>query len=526
MSNRKTPSMTPNLISRLLSNAQQKRDVADTWDRSKQERRYAVIEVALKTNPKMTRLEDRKTVASNLDEILVRFERTGKGKKEIVLRKANMGVDKNSTKQLYHYTLPRDYAAPDNRVSKLIKRAKGYINLADKAAEIAGWDRKDILIDLFRGSTYDSEVSGAVPDLPDYLFSLQETLDRLNGWLTRETRIQWYYEMLRKFPEISDEWGNFVVNVSTSPLPYNANYSAAFYGKAIPGTKLYRVLSAELPVELVSDQKMDIEDIENNLGEYFEDGRPRKAPVEQLTFRRYFEVRLGLAPVRRPGIIRLVFDQRRLDELWEVQKPADPEKGTAAIEKWRAYSTIPFSSRNRNANAEWSSGDFYGAFEPPVAIVEGSEETFDELGLFGGWLRFTTLDQDSTPPSELFEDTAEPSINEDDALMRAVQDQFIEEVEPSTCQKYLNKEINRRIKCRWGVLTMPLECRSNTIAATIESALYTDDVEDRLDTSLQKAIEHRCSILELCLNRRKNVIAEHKEKLFSRWAPKKSNDVA
>jgi hypothetical protein len=67
------------------------------------------------------------------------------------------------------------------------------------------------------------------------------------------------------------------------------------------------------------------------------DEPPPFAPVEQLTYRHYFDVRLGLAPVGAPGNIRLVFDQRRVGELWEVQQPANPDEGTDAIENWRAY---------------------------------------------------------------------------------------------------------------------------------------------------------------------------------------------
>jgi hypothetical protein len=121
-------------------------------------------------------------------------------------------------------------------------------------------------------------------------------------------------------------------------------------------------------------------------------------------------------------------------------------------------------------------------------------------------------------PNELFETIAESTTNKHDALQRAIQDQFIEEVELSTCKKYLDKKIDERFRCRWNVPQMPLECPANTVAAKIESALYLDEAENRLDTLLQKAIEQRCSILEVCLERRRNVIDENKMKLFSRWA--------
>jgi hypothetical protein len=115
-----------------------------------------------------------------------------------------------------------------------------------------------------------------------------------------------------------------------------------------------------------------------------------------------------------------------------------------------------------------------------------------------------------------------PALNRDEAVLRAIQDQIVEEVEPSTCKKYLDKKIDEYIRCNWRVLMMPLECPADTIAAVIESALYSDDIADRLDTLLEKEIEHRCSVLKLCLERRDNVIAENKQKLFSRWHSSRS----
>src|SRR5947207_1598725 len=237
------------IVSRLLSRAQQKRDAVEAWDRKRLERQCAAIEAALKANPRMLHAEDRKTVAMNLGDILDRFEREGKGKKEAVLRRANMGAANDSTKQLYYYTFPRAprrSPALEKRFSRLVKRTDGYVKLARTAADMADWDERANLIELFRGSSYDCETSGPVLDLPDYLFELNDILDRLNDWLVRETRISWYYETLRKFP-VWDDWGNLVFGSPTWPSLENSSRSFV-YGKAIPGFELYRILSAELPV--------------------------------------------------------------------------------------------------------------------------------------------------------------------------------------------------------------------------------------------------------------------------------------
>jgi hypothetical protein len=172
-------------------------------------------------------------------------------------------------------------------------------------------------------------------------------------------------------------------------------------------------------------------------------------------------------------------------------------------------------TKTRVEIANWSPWDFYGAFDPPATIVQQADDSFDELGLFGGWIRFTTLDRDTMPPNELFQDATDHNISEHDALSRAIQDQFIDEVGPATCKRYLDKAIDEHIECKWDLLQAPLECPANTVAARIESAFYSD--ENRLDTSLQKAVEGRCSLLDLCLERRDGILAENRRKLFSRW---------
>jgi hypothetical protein len=127
MNDEKSTRMTPNAISRLLAGAQQKRAAAETWDRKRRERRCAAITASLNKNPKMTRPEDRRIVATNLGRILDRLEREGKGKKIEVVKRANMVGEGKSTKQLYNYTLPcfpMMSSALENRFSKLVKQGK------------------------------------------------------------------------------------------------------------------------------------------------------------------------------------------------------------------------------------------------------------------------------------------------------------------------------------------------------------------------------------------------------------------
>ena len=82
-------------------------------------------------------------------QILEDFEREGHGKKEAVLRDANMGEKGNSTKQLFNYTLPPN--ALEKRIDRLVKRTDKYRVLAEMAAKKATWDEKEVFIELFEG---------------------------------------------------------------------------------------------------------------------------------------------------------------------------------------------------------------------------------------------------------------------------------------------------------------------------------------------------------------------------------------
>jgi hypothetical protein len=249
--------------------------------------------------------------------------------------------------QLFNYTLPSldPASAPafEKRISRLVRRTLKYRKLAETAAEIAGWDKKGILLELFKGSSYDvgEHWSGSVPNLPDYLFEISQIFDRLEQRLIQKTRIEWYYQELGK-ECLCDEWGNFIFGepyraIPDAPLAPSDLFKKVLSERAIPSIVLYRMLAAELPVDFVSPEIMNkVDSVDDWPG-----GEPPDDAVEPLRFRRYFEVRLGIAPVRSSGKIGLVFDQRCIDELWD-------EDG------WRAY--IPLGS------SEW---DSYGCLCPP-----------------------------------------------------------------------------------------------------------------------------------------------------------------
>lgn len=428
-----------NIISRRgdQANVQEKNNAAIKSSREKLQRRWAAIDAALSINPKMTHIEDKKIVAKNLWQILEDFEREGHGKKEAVLRDANMGEKGNSTKQLFNYTLPPN--ALEKRIDRLVKRTDKYRVLAEMAAKKATWDEKEVLIELFKGSSYDASEHGSepVPNLPDYLFAIDGILQRLKDWLIRETRIEWYYQTLRK-EVVWDDWGNFIYGLPVYLFDDSVTSSngppTIMYGKAIPGVILHRVLGAELPVDFVSGRALE---------DPFDDEPPPDLPVEHLKFRRFFEIRLGLAPVGPTGRIGLVFDQRRVDELCS-------EKERCA---YADIYFIPKAFRHKDDSySKWDNHDLFGPLSPPVAVYAKSEifsasdslnkdDAYSKKDPFNGWLRFESAVDDSVPPYELSVDPNKSGLTHEEISDGVIQDQWVEEVDPLTCNKYLSQKV-------------------------------------------------------------------------------------
>jgi hypothetical protein len=477
-----------------------KNDAAIKWDRDRQQRRWAAIDAALSKNPKMTHIEDRKIVAKNLWNILDKFERDGHAKKETVLRDANMGEKGNSTKQLFYYTLrPFDTvsAALEKRIDRLVKRTDKYRRLAEVAAKKAEWDTQGVLIELFKGSSYDASEQGPIPQLPEYLFAINGILQRMKDWLVQNTRIEWYYQTLRK-EDVCDEWGNFIFGRHVSSVVDASDSSSNVpptirYGKAIPGIVFHRILGAELPVDFVPEPKFEYRSDDDIPGMDAEP--PSNLPVEHLKFRRYFEIRLGLAPVGASGKIGLVFDQRRVDEVWNEKE-------------CRAYVPVFFWQRPK---AEWETFDVYDRPPPPVGVF-ANYDYVDEVG--GGWLRFKADVDDTIPPYELSVDANNPDVPREEYASRVIQDQWVEEVDPWTCKKYLSQKVD----ATYG--STAVESPMGTLASRIENNLYWADDDDRYDTLLKKEVDHRCSLLEQCGEQRRRLVNENKRRLYSRWGIK------
>jgi hypothetical protein len=480
------------------------------------ERRYAAIEAVLKKTPKMMQDRDRRIVARQLHDILEEFQKRTGRKKEEVLRAAHVGGLGDSTKQLYNYTLPPE-GETEQRISKLIQHTHKYRLIAEKAAELARWNSKETLIELFQGSSYDDSTQ-AFDSLPEeYLFTMYDILDRMKNWLLRNSEIEWYFKTLHENPVI-DDLGNFVFD---APTGYQLDFGAfhnEWYDKAIPGVPLYRILGSEFEIEFAFGEN---EGFKGPPDELFEQG----------TFRRLFEVRLGLAPVGPSKKIDIVFDERRFDQIW-------------IADELRCYTNLvftpPFFKRQAHANFStrkesdthkkfddraWEF-DTYCNLESPVEIC--SWLNCSKGGGSDGYMRFKAFDDETFPPPRVMdetEQTAGPSqlkdeIDYSEYVGQAFSDQLVEPADLKTCRKYLGRrESLLEWRGAWAKSPrIPTESPWETVAAQIEANLYSGDEENRIDTMLMKEVRHHCAMLKECLERRRGLVDENKYRLYARYS--------
>ena len=232
---------------------------------------------------------------------------------------------------------------------------------------------------------------------------------------------------------------------------------------------------------------------------------PSNLPVEHLKFRRYFEIRLGLAPVGASSKIGLVFDQRRVDELWNEKE-------------CRAYVPIFFrpqsvTKRGRNVIQVGDFMTFMVRSPLPVGVFANYDYDYGQRqsAAVGFGLKPTLTNQFRHTSCRLM--PTSPDLTREEYITRAIQDQWVEEVDPLTCKKYLSQKIGAIVSS----LSTAVESPAGTLASRIEENLYSEDEDDRFDTLLKREVEHRCSLLEDCREQRRRLVDENKRKLFSRW---------
>jgi hypothetical protein len=124
-------------------------------DRRGRDERISRLDEVLAENPKMGR-EEQIAVAQALYDLLDRIERERRSTKAKILREAGIGAEGDSTKHLSQYAISRDLPPEEikRRSSRLRKGTKPYKNIAVAAAQLAGLDKGDVLLEVFEQANF------------------------------------------------------------------------------------------------------------------------------------------------------------------------------------------------------------------------------------------------------------------------------------------------------------------------------------------------------------------------------------
>ncbi|MFK0688821.1 hypothetical protein ACFX5Q_11515 [Mesorhizobium sp. IMUNJ 23033] len=454
------------------------------------DRTFAALEAETRRRPKMDQ-SDRPVVAANLHRILERFETESGHKKIDVVQALNLGSDTSSTKVLWNYTISESSDRPD----KLISNIRNYKLLAQKAANLATWSEKETIIDLFKGSSY-SEFNNNDSD-KDFDFSeVAQMLHKMTQWLRRHTEIDDYYRYLASFPLHTDE-GDFAVNtVMRYSLPQHIENGMPvwlYFSTAIPSTALYRRSLVRVPVKFISGTHLPIE-------QRFEDVPPSAVGARTLEFRKYLQVRLGIAPLGKSLDPQPVFDLRTTAELWDAEE---------------FVATIPYGDSVPLVR-NWTLVEYRTAPFPEVAAYDDTNDaekahSHDGIGWFrvprGVALSTLTAGAEDWPTFE----------------KRWVQafDQLVEEVDALSCARHLGRRLDATIESNlYRYPSHPFKSPPNTIASLLESNLYDrDDSPDNgsIDLILKQNIERRFQTMKTAVERRSQRVDSHRKELDDFW---------
>lgn len=449
---------------------------------------FAALERETESRPKMDQ-SDRPVVASNLHRILARFETQAGRKKIDVVRALHMGSDTASTKKLYNYTI----SSASDKQDKLISDVINYKAFAQKAAELAGWNKKQTIIDLFKNSSYSGIAANHSNNYADFS-DIVHMLHKMTHWLRRHTEIDGYYRDLASLPLHTEE-GDFAVNTVTDDnLPQHIEKGMPvwlYFSTAIPSISLYRRRLITVPVNFVSGTNLPVE-------QRFEDVPPSTVGSRTLEYRRYLQVRLGIAPLDKSLDPQPVFDLRTTTELWDAEE---------------FVATIPYGvPPERN----WTLVEFRTAPFPDVAAYDDRNDAekahiHDGIGWFrvprGVALSTLTAGAEDWPTFE----------------KRWVQafDQLVEEVDALSCARHLGRRLDATIESSlYRYPSRPFKSPPNTIASLLESNLYDrGDSPDNgsVDLILKQNIERRFQAMKTAVERRGQLVDTHRKELDDFW---------
>jgi hypothetical protein len=265
--------------------------------------------------PTMNRASDRFQVAKNLHSIFDELERHG-CRRSTLLRKLGKAERIDSTKILYNYTLPSDAELENvtDRVRKLTKKARKYLDLAEAAAVEMKEQRELIVLRLFQNTTY--EVPDDISD--EQIAYLQETSKLLTGIgdaAIKRYDLSSYGEILGSNKigwDIDGSFGHFQCLPYSVWLDDRAPRHVSFLGYA-PTVLLCRQWVGPRPSDAIAGQAFQI-DFERNpdaLTDYFAEQAPLpKKNCIDVRVDVESEIWFGLAPLQSNWRWEPVFEKR------------------------------------------------------------------------------------------------------------------------------------------------------------------------------------------------------------------------
>ena len=203
---------------------------------SRLEDRRMLLERARKARAqrkKMSTTTERRSVARNLWEILDRLEKAPKPIRKVdVLIATGKAQEGDSTKHLERYALRPGLSEADEakRSKRLVQAVRVYVEIARKAAELAGSDPDTAELEVLQGSRYLSDLPPERPDDPDARAAnvIAEALRRMTDRLSQRFNLPQYFENCERnclIPaETSDAEFSFIsagcVSLKTVTLPH------------------------------------------------------------------------------------------------------------------------------------------------------------------------------------------------------------------------------------------------------------------------------------------------------------------
>lgn len=231
-------------------------------DAVRREQRLALLErarAARKGRTKMSAPSERRTVARNLWEILERLE-TGPLRitKARVLLEAGKAGPEDSTKHLERYALRPGLseAEEEKRTGRLVQAVQVYVDLARKAAELAGADADEAELDVLQGSRYLADLPADAVATPELRAAdaIAEGLRRMTDRLAKKYDLDRYFaecERYRLIPSAYDRGESKMIasahgSLAKVTLPHILQDKATLAIGRCPGVYLGSVIAGPI----------------------------------------------------------------------------------------------------------------------------------------------------------------------------------------------------------------------------------------------------------------------------------------